>query len=395
VNSNHDAQGYVNLGVSATKDDVHAAVRGLPPGLLGTAFCRVNEDVFGGDPDFCVISHADGAGTKPILAYLHYATTGDAGAFKGIAQDAVVMNLDDLLCVGATGGFTVAPIISRNAKRVDGRVVQAVIAGTQEFVERMNRLGVRMVLTGGETADLGDVVKTVLVDAVLTCRMPRRLLVANAVRPGDVIVALASGGEPAAYEDGWNSGIGCNGITAARHLLLSHAVAERFPEVFDDALDPALVYRGPFGLGDELPGTGHTVLQALLSPTRTFAPVIRAVLEDHRDAISGMVHCTGGGQLKCLRFGDRIRYVKKLDDVPPVFQAIQRHGGIGWPDMAKMFNLGYRLELYCRENAAPKILATCRHFRVGASVIGHTERSSSDRNEIALGVAGETFVESA
>jgi phosphoribosylformylglycinamidine cyclo-ligase len=384
----------VKLGVSATKDEVHAAIRGLPAGVLDTAFCRVNEDVFGGDPDYCVVSHADGAGTKSILAYLDYRTTGSPDAFRGIAQDAVVMNLDDMLCAGATEGFTVASIVNRNARRVDGRALQALVEGTQAFAERMTRFGVRMAVAGGETADVGDVVKTVLVDAVLTCRMPRRRLVANAVRPGDVVVAFASGGEPAVYEDGWNSGIGCNGITAARHGLLNHTVAERFPEVFDDALDPALVYRGPFGLIDELPGTGHTVLRALLSPTRTFAPIVRAVLEEHRDAVSGIVHCTGGGQTKCLRFGDRVRYVKELRDIPPLFQTLHRHVGGSWLELATIFNLGYRMELYCREAAAEKVIAAARHFGVRAAVIGHVERSGSDRNELALTVAGERHVQS-
>ena len=387
----HDAKGYRDLGVSATKDEVHAAVAGLPAGVLPGAFCRVNDDVFHGDPAYCVVSHADGAGTKSILAYLHYVRTGDASAFRGIAQDALVMNLDDLLCVGATSGFVVASLVNRNARRVGGDVLKALVEGTRDFADRMTRLGVRMTVAGGETADVGDVVRTVLVDAVLTCRLEKRALVGYEVRPGDVIVGLASGGPATAYEDVPNSGIGCNGLTAARHRLLSHTVAERHPEAFDETLDASVVYTGPFEPDDRLPETDFTVLQALLSPTRTFAPVVREALARHRPDVSGLVHCTGGGQLKCLRFGQGLRYVKTIPELPPLFRALKQHSGMGLEELATVFNLGYRMEVYCRESVAEAVVGIARGFGVGAAVLGHVEASPTRRNQVSMRVEDHEF----
>lgn len=391
MSHDHDAKGYRDLGVSATKDEVHAAIAGLPPGLLKHGFCRVNDDVFNGDPAYCVVSHADGAGTKSILAYLAYRLTGDASVFKGIAQDALVMNLDDMLCVGVTGGLVVASLVNRNARRVGGDVLRALVEGTQEFCDRMTRLGVRLVVAGGETADVGDVVKTILVDAVLTGRLERRALISCEPRPGDLIVGLASGGPAAAYEDAANSGIGCNGLTAARHALLNRGVAERFPEAYDETLDPGVVYRGPFAPDDRLPGTEFTVLRALLSPTRTFAPIIKDVLARHRADVSGIVHCTGGGQLKCLRFGQGTRFVKDLGpELPPLFRALKEQSDMSMAEMAKVFNLGYRMELYVRPEAAEGVMAIAHGFGVGARVIGRIEASASGHNEAVVTVAGET-----
>jgi phosphoribosylformylglycinamidine cyclo-ligase len=389
-----ESESYRRLGVSASKDDVHRAVAALEPGLLPSAFCRVNPDLFHGDPDYCVVSHADGAGTKSILAYLKYRLTGDAGAFRGIAQDAVVMNLDDLLCVGATSGFVVASIVNRHARRAGApAILDALVAGTQAFAARMGEFGVRLAVGGGETADVGDVVRTVLVDAVLTTRMERRRLLANDIRPGLAIVALASGGAPARYEDDWNSGIGCNGLTAARHELLGPDVAAAFPEAADDLLDRDVVYRGPFHPNDVLPGTDRTVLDALLSPTRTFAPVVRAVLDDARLPVRGMIHVTGGGHTKCLRFGRGVRYVLDLgDDVPAVFRAIRQASGRSWLEMAKVFNLGYRMLVLCERQDAGAIVDTARSLGCPARVAGATEVSPSGANELALTVAGDAAV---
>jgi phosphoribosylformylglycinamidine cyclo-ligase len=392
-----ESESYRRLGVSASKDDVHRAVAALGPGLLDRAFCRVNPDVFHGDPDHCVVSHADGAGTKSILAYLAYRLTGEASAFRGIAQDAIVMNLDDLLCVGATSGFVVASIVNRHARRAgDPAILDALVAGTQAFASRMGEFGVRLAVGGGETADVGDVVRTVLVDAVLTTRMERARLIDNDIRPGLAIVALASGGPAARYEDDWNSGIGCNGLTAARHELLGPGVAGLYPEAADDLLEPDLVYRGPFHPTDRLPGTDRTVLDALLSPTRTFAPVVRALLEDARLPVRGLIHITGGGHAKCLRFGRGVRYVVDLgDDVPAVFGAIRSASGRSWMEMAKVFNLGWRMLVLCPPEHAAAVVGVARGFGVEARVAGATELSASGSNELALRVAREFFVLSA
>jgi len=396
MKSSYESQRYLQLGVSAAKDDVHRAVSALPKGLYEGAFCKVIEDIFGNDPDYCVVSHADGAGTKSILAYLHYQTHHDPGVFRGIAQDAIVMNLDDLLCVGATRGFSVSTIINRSLKRIDGGIVSSIIEGTQEFAERMNACGLSMVITGGETADVGDIVKTILVDSVLTTRMARANVVKNEIEPGSVIISLASGGPACLYEDRWNSGIGSNGITSARHELFGPSVKTKFKEAYDDALDPAIPYHGPYNLEDTLPGTDVTILEALLSPTRTFAPIIAAVLKEFSSHISGLVHCTGGGQAKCIRFGNGIRFFKDLgSDVPAIFRAIKEASGMSWGEMAKIYNLGHRMEIYCGKDVADDILATIRPFRVEARVVGHTEASGTNQNKLDLTVYDEVFEYSA
>ena len=392
MKSTYESERYLQLGVSAAKDDVHRAVSALPKGLYEGAFCKVIEDIFANDPNYCVISHADGAGTKSILAYLHYQTHHDPNVFRGIAQDALVMNLDDLLCVGATKGFSASTIINRNFKRIGGEIVTSIIEGTQEFAESMNRYGLSMIITGGETADVGDIVKTIMVDSVLTTRMPRAKVIRNRIEPGSAILSLASGGPACVYEDKWNSGIGSNGITSARHELLGTAVREGFKEAYDDALDPDIAYHGPYGLDDVLPDTNATVIEALLSPTRTFAPVIAAVLDEFSSHISGLVHCTGGGQTKCIRFGDGIKFSKDLgSEVPAIFRAIKEVSGMTWGEMAKIYNLGYRMEVYCREDVVDHILSIVKPFQVEARVVGHTELSGSKQNKLELSIFDEQF----
>jgi phosphoribosylformylglycinamidine cyclo-ligase len=396
MKSDYESQRYLQVGVSAAKDDVHRAVSALPKGLYEGAFCKVTEDIFGNDPNYCVISHADGAGTKSILAYLHYQMHHDPRIFRGIAQDAIVMNLDDLLCVGATRGFSVSTIINRNLKRIDGEIVRSIIEGTQEFAELLNRYGLSMVITGGETADVGDIVKTILVDSVLTTRMPRTNIVKNEIEPGSVIISLASGGPASTYEDRWNSGIGSNGITSARHELFGPSVKTRFGEAYDDTLDPGIAYHGPYDLEDALLDTDTTVLEALLSPTRTFAPIIAAVLSGFSSHISGLVHCTGGGQTKCIRFGKGIKFSKNLgSDMPAIFRAIKGASGMSWGEMAKIYNLGRRMEIYCGKDAADDILATIKPFRVEARVVGHTEASGTSQNKLELTLFDQVFEYSA
>lgn len=391
-NNNHESERYMAYGVSAAKADVHDAVSSIEHGIIENAFCKVVEDVFSKDPHYCVISHADGAGTKSILAYLHYTLYKDPTVFKGIAQDAIVMNLDDLLCVGATQGFAVSTIINRNAKRIDGHIIRAVIEGSQEFVERLNALGITSTLCGGETADVGDIVKTILVDSVVTTRIRREKLIKNVIKAGETIISLSSGGEPCVYEETANSGIGSNGLTAARHELLGRQVGQNYKEVFDDALQPELVYKGSYALDDKLPGTEMTVLDALLSPTRTFAPVIKIILESEHLAkhVSGLVHCSGGGQTKCIRFGQRIHYFKDLgEEILPIFRETKRVSGMSWREMSMIFNLGYRMEIYCSKEVVHEILSIVDSFKINARVVGHTEPSSYEGNRLTLKVEGE------
>jgi phosphoribosylformylglycinamidine cyclo-ligase len=364
----------------------------MPAGVAPNAFCKILPDVLGGDCEFVNVAHADGAGTKSILAYLHYRLTGNPRAFRGIAQDAIVMNLDDIVCVGATTGFVLASIINRNARQVDGQVLREIILGNQAFSEKMAAHGVDIHLAGGETADLGDLVRTVVVDATITARFRRSLLLENRIRPGLAIVGLASGGEPAVYEDGWNSGIGCNGLTAARHELLGGALSRRFPESLDPGLDPIDAYRGPFEPSAPLPGTACSVLDALLSPTRTYAPVIRRLLDTCRTGISALVHNTGGGHTKCVRFAENCLIRKDLGlTVPAIFAEIKRASGMPWAEMAKIFNLGYRMEVYCEPQAVSDIMAIAAEYRVAACQIGFTAANPAGGVRLELTVGGETF----
>ena len=366
---------YERRGVSASKEDVHHAIRNMDKGLFPKSFCKIIPDVATGDPNYCLVMHADGAGTKSALAYVYWKETGDTSVWKGIAQDAVVMNLDDLLCVGVTDNILLSSTIGRNKNLVPGEVVSAIIEGTREFAETMNKLGVGLHLTGGETADVGDLVRTVIVDSTVVARMKRSDVVDNAnIVAGDFIVGLASFGK-ATYESEYNSGIGSNGLTSARHdVLASDPLAARYPESFDPSLPADLIYSGGKALTDTIDGI--TVGKLLLSPTRTYAPIVRDILRDCGREIHGLVHCSGGGQTKALNFIDNLHVVKDgLFPVPPLFELIQSESGTDWKEMYRVFNMGHRLEVYAPESCVARIIACSERYGVEARVVGRTERS--------------------
>lgn len=365
---------YGALGVSATKDDVHAAVATLDAGLYPGAFCRIGPDVLGGDPDWCAAIHSDDAGTKVLVAYLIFKETGDASVFRGVAQDALVMNLDDLLCIGATDRFLLSNTINRNSFYIPGAVIGAVIAGYEDCIRRLSEQGISIVSTGGETADMVDVVRTILVGATVATRLPRAAVVDNQnIRPGDVIVGLSSTGQ-ATYEDCPNSGIGDNGLTLARHALLCKDYAQKYPEASAPEVKAELAYRGPFRLQDVPAGLGMNVGDALRSPTRTYAPVIKAMLARLSEAIHGIVHNTGGGQTKCSRFGTGVHFVKdNLFPIPPLFQLIAEHGNVEWREMYQTFNMGHRLEVFLPESQAAEVIAISERFGIDAKVVGRCE----------------------
>jgi phosphoribosylformylglycinamidine cyclo-ligase len=367
---------YEKRGVSSTKEDVHGALAGTSPGLFPTAFCKIIPDV-AGDLAMVSVMHADGAGTKSTVAYIHFKETGDAGIFKGIAQDSIVMNIDDLICVGAVDGFVLSNTIGRNAQRVSGAVVRAVIHGYEDFAARLRALGIGVSLAGGETADLGDLVRTVIVDSTVFARLPRAQVIdCTRIAPGDLIVGLSSSGR-ARYEDDESSGIGSNGLTLARHVLLKPAYKELYPETFAETIDPSAVYGGRYGLADALPGTDRTVGWGLLSPTRTYAPVIRAILAADAGAgsVSGVVHCSGGGQAKCRRFGAGLHYIKDaLFEPPAIFRCLEEAGVTGH-DLFQVFNMGHRMEVYCRPSGAQRIIELGAQFGIAAQVVGRIEAS--------------------
>ncbi len=363
---------YQLRGVSPEKKDVHRAIRKLEKGLYPKAFCKVVPDILGGDPGWCNVMHADGAGTKSSLAYIYWKETGDLSVWKGIAQDAVVMNLDDLLCVGATDNILLSSTIGRNGRRIPGEVIAAVIEGTEEFLEKMRSLDVHMVHTGGETADVGDLVNTLIVDSTVTARMRRKEVVSNdKIGAGDLIVGLSSSGQTT-YEENYNSGIGSNGLTSARHDVFAGTYAAKYPESYDNGLDAALVYSGSCRINDQLPGMPLDMGRMVLSPTRTYAPVIRNVLKQFRGNISGMVHCSGGGQTKILHFIDQLHVIKdKLFEPPPLFRYIHEDSGTPWREMYRVFNMGHRLEIYLRDKeAALEIIDLCNDFNLDAKIIG-------------------------
>ena len=382
---------YNQRGVSAQKEEVHAAIGNLYQGLYPHAFCKLYPDHLGGDADWVNVMHADGAGTKSILAYLYWKETGDLSVWKGIAQDAIVMNLDDLLCVGIHDNILFSSTIDRNKKRIPGEVLQAVIEGTRIFFEEMRQAGVNIHYLGGETADVGDVVRTIAVNGTMTARWPKSKLITNdGIRPGDVIVGLASHGQ-AVYETAYNSGLGSNGLTSARHDMLSKFYAQTYPESFEPSLDDAVTYIGPFRMTDtvrEAPGA-PTAGQLLLSPTRTYAPVLRQVLTEHFDDVHGLIHCSGGGQTKCLKYlPASMRIVKdNLFDTPPVFRLIQQASGADDREMYQVFNMGCRMEIYTSEAAAASILNIARHWGVEARIIGRVEAAA--QKEVVIG-AGES-----
>jgi len=382
---------YRLRGVSSQKEDVHKAIRKSGKGLFPKAFCKVVPDLLGGDARWCNIMHADGAGTKSSLAYVYWKETGDLTVWKGIAQDALVMNLDDLLCAGATGDILLSSTIGRNKNRIPGEVLRALIEGTEECIAWLDRLGVRIRSTGGETADVGDLVRTVIVDSTVTCRLRRRDVIDNGrIRPGDVIVGFASAGK-ATYEKTYTSGIGSNGLTSARHDVLHRTYRSRYPESFEAAIDRRLVYAGSRKLTEAVRAGRYrtTVGKLLLSPTRTYAPVVKRLFDELRPAVHGMIHCTGGGQTKILHFLDRHHVVKdNLFPVPPVFTIIRDESGTPLREMYSVFNMGHRLEVYTPPRHADRMIAIARSCGIDARIVGRVEPSS--RKMLTLVTPGGT-----
>ena len=363
-------------GVSAAKEDVHNAIKNIDKGIFPHAFCKIIPDILGGDPDYCNIMHADGAGTKSSLAYMYWKETGDLSVWKGIAQDAIVMNTDDLLCVGAVDNILVSSTIGRNKMLIPGEVISAIINGTDELLAEMRKMGIGIYPTGGETADVGDLVRIIIVDSTVTCRMKRSDVINNAnIRPGDVIVGLSSTGQ-ATYEQRYNGGMGSNGLTSARHDVFSKYLAEKFPESFDHAVAEELVYSGRYKLTDNINDVPVNAGQLVLSPTRTYAPVIKRVLDEQRQNIHGMVHCTGGAQTKVLNFvGDDCKVIKdNMFPIPPLFKIIHDCSGTDWKEMYQVFNMGHRLEIYVQPEVASSIIEISRSFGIEAQVIGHIEK---------------------
>jgi phosphoribosylformylglycinamidine cyclo-ligase len=371
---------YAQRGVSASKEDVHNAIAQLDKGLFPKAFCKIVPDTLAGDPDFCTIMHADGAGTKSSLAYLYWRETGDLSVWRGIAQDAVVMNTDDLICVGATGPMLLSSTIGRNKNLITGEVISEIIGGTEDVLQMLRDHGVDIYSTGGETADVGDLVRTVIVDSTVIARMRRDQVISNdQIQAGDVIVGLASSGQ-ATYETQYNGGMGSNGLTSARHDVLGHYLAGKYPESFDPAVDKSLVYSGSKALTDLVESTGLTVGQLILSPTRTYAPVAKVLLEELRMQIHGMVHCSGGAQTKVLHFVDNVHVIKNnLFPVPPLFQLIQEQSGTSWQEMYKVFNMGHRLEVYLSEAHAQRVIEIANSFGIEAQIIGYVESYEGKR----------------
>lgn len=384
---------YERLGVSATKADVHDAIADTDPGLFPSAFCRIGPDVLGGDPHWCSALHSDDAGTKAILAYLWFRETGEASAFRAIAQDALVMNLDDLACIGACERFLLGNTINRNSFIIPGEVIREVISGYADVVTRLAPYGIEIVPTGGETADMNDAVRTIVVGATLATRLPRDRVIDNGrIRSGDVIVGLSSTGQ-SIYEDRPNSGIGDNGLTLARHALLRRDYADRYPETHDPRIASTELYRGRYQLDDVPQGLDMSVGEALLSPTRTYAPVVRGVLESlGPETVHGIVHCTGGGQTKCKNFGRGIAYVKdNLFPTPPLFAEIANAGGVPWREMYQAFNMGHRMELMVDPSAADAVLSAAEKFQIDARIVGRCEASRTNRVVLATPFGDFTY----
>lgn len=368
---------YNLRGVSASKEDVHAAIRNVDKGLYPKAFCKIIPDILGGDPAYCNIMHADGAGTKSSLAYVYWKETGDLSVWKGIAQDALIMNIDDMLCVGATDGILLSSTIGRNKMLIPGEVIAAIINGTEELLKDLREQGVNIVSTGGETADVGDLVRTIIVDSTVTCRMRREDVIDNAnIRPGDVIVGLASYGQ-ATYESEYNGGMGSNGLTSARHDTFNKYLLEKYPESCDPNVPEDLKYCGSLHLTDSVEGSPINAGKLVLSPTRTYAPVIAAILKKMRKKVHGMIHCSGGAQTKILHFmSDNMHVVKdNLFPVPPLFAMIKRESGTDWKEMYKVFNMGHRFEIYLPEEYASEIISTAAEFGIEARIVGRVEES--------------------
>ncbi len=375
---------YNQRGVSASKEDVHKAIENVDKGIFPKAFCKIVPDFLSGDPQWCNIMHADGAGTKSSLAYLYWRETGDLSVWKGIAQDALIMNLDDLLCVGATDNILLSSTIGRNKKRIPGEVIAALINGTEELLQNLREQGISVYSTGGETADVGDLVRTIIVDSTVTARMKRRDVISNhLIQPGDVIVGLSSTGQ-AKYEDFYNAGMGSNGLTSARHDVFAHYLAGKYPESFDPEVADDLIYQGKYELTEAVEALGIDAGKMVLSPTRTYAPVVKKVLENIRPQIHGMVHCSGGAQTKVMNFVDNMHVVKdNLFPVPELFRIIQETSQTPWQEMYKVFNMGHRFEFYVKEDAAGSIIDIANSYGVDAQIVGRCE-ASSEGNKLTI-----------
>lgn len=365
---------YNKRGVSASKEDVHNAIKNIDKGLFPTAFCKVIPDYLGGDEEYCNIMHADGAGTKSSLAYLYWKETGDLSVWKGIAQDALIMNIDDLLCVGAVDNILLSSTIGRNKNLVPGEVISAIINGTQELLDEYKKLGVNIYATGGETADVGDLVRTIIVDSTVTCRMKRSDVITNEkIQAGDVIVALASYGQ-ATYETEYNGGMGSNGLTSARHDVFAKYLAEKYPESYDPSVPEELVYAGGCKLTDAVEGTTLDAGKLVLSPTRTYAPVMKKIIDKYRYDIHGLIHCSGGAQTKVMNFVENLHVIKdNMFPVPPLFKLIKEQSGTSWDEMYKVFNMGHRMEIYVAPELAQDIIAIAAEFNIDARIIGRCE----------------------
>lgn len=376
----NNTQRYDLRGVSASKEDVHNAIKNIDKGIFPKAFCKIIPDILCGDADYCNIMHADGAGTKSSLAYAYWKETGDMSVWKGIAQDSLIMNLDDLLCVGATDNILLSSTIGRNKRLIPGEVIAAIINGTEELLAELRELGIGIYSTGGETADIGDLVRTIVVDSTVTCRMRRDEVIDNAhIAAGDVIVGLASFGK-AIYEKEYNGGMGSNGLTSARHDVFDKYVAKKYPESYDNNLPDDLVYSGKLKLTELVPETGLTAGKLVLSPTRTYAPVIKKILDSMRHDIHGMVHCSGGAQTKVMHFVEHKHVVKNnLFPIPPLFRIIKEQSGTDWQEMYKVFNMGHRMELYVAPDKAQAIIDISKSFGIDARIVGYVEDSPTNK----------------
>lgn len=371
---------YHSRGVSASKEDVHNAIKNVDKGLFPQAFCKIVPDYLTGDEEYCIVMHADGAGTKSALAYLYWKETGDISVWKGIAQDALIMNIDDLLCVGATENILLSSTIGRNKNKIDGAVLSEIINGTEELLTELRKHGVNIRSTGGETADVGDLVRTIIVDSTVVARMKRSDVISNhTIQPGDVIVGLASFGQ-ATYENEYNGGMGSNGLTSARHDVFAKYLAEQYPESFDPSVPQELVYSGSKKLTDEVEGSVLNAGKLVLSPTRTYAPVIKAILDQQRDAIHGMVHCSGGAQTKVLHFVKDLHVIKdQLFELPPLFKMIQEESNTDWKEMYKVFNMGHRMEIYLAKEHAQAIIDIAASFGIAAQIVGRCEAHQGNK----------------
>ena len=377
-------QRYDMRGVSASKEDVHNAIKNVDKGLYPKAFCKIIPDILGGDPQYCNIMHADGAGTKSSLAYMYWKETGDLGVWKGIAQDALIMNIDDLLCVGATDNILLSSTIGRNKLLIPGEVIAAIINGTEELLAELRELGVNIYSTGGETADVGDLVRTIIVDSTVTCRMKRSDVINNAnIKGGDVIVGLASSGQ-ATYEREYNGGMGSNGLTSARHDVFAKYLAEKYPESYDANVTDELVYSGGKHLTDAVDGSPIDAGKLVLSPTRTYAPVIKRLLDEMRPKIHGMVHCSGGAQTKIMHFVENKHVIKdNMFPVPPLFRLIREQSGTDWKEMYKVFNMGHRMEIYLSAEDAQQVIEISKSFGIDARIVGRVEDAPANKLTIS------------